>query len=113
MNSPGMFLEGDQLRPIWRFLLSVVVLFASFSLTAEIVGIGFLVANVHPSEGVRFFWQSLVCLVVVLAAFKVMTAVFERRPLGSMGLAFHSRWGRELGWGIVLGAAMLCLAVLL
>ena len=52
-------------------------------------------------------------LVVLLAAFKVMTAVFERRPLGSMGLAFHSRWWKELGWGIVLGAAMLCFAVLL
>ena len=47
--------EGDQLRPIWRFLLSVVVLFASFSLTAEIVGIGFAVANVHPSMAVASF----------------------------------------------------------
>jgi membrane protease YdiL (CAAX protease family) len=113
MNSPGMFLEDDQLRPIWRFLLSIVLLFASFSLTVEIVGIGFLIANAHPAMGVAFFWQSLVCLVVVLAAFKLMTALFDRRPLGSMGLAFHSRWWRELGRGIVVGAAMLCLAVLL
>jgi membrane protease YdiL (CAAX protease family) len=113
MNSPGMFLEGDQLRPIWRFFLSVVVLFASFSLTAEIVGIGFVVANADPSAGVAFFWRSLVGLVVLLAAFKLMTAVFDRRPLGSMGLAFHSRWWRELSWGMVVGGAMLCLAVLI
>ena len=113
MNSPGMFLEDDQLRPIWRFFLSVVLLFASFSLTVEIVGTGFLIAKVDPSGWVAVFWQSLVCLAVMLAAFKMMTAVFDRRPLGSMGLAFHSRWWRELGRGIMVGAAMLLFAVLL
>jgi hypothetical protein len=108
-----MFLEDDPLRPIWRFLLSVVLLFATFSLTAEIVGTVFLIARVHPSVRVAVFWQSLVCLVVMIAAFKLMTAVFERRPLGSVGLAFHSRWWRELGRGIMVGAAMLLVAVLL
>jgi membrane protease YdiL (CAAX protease family) len=57
------------------------------------------------------FWQSLVGLVAIFAAFKLLTAVFERRPLGSVGLAFHPRWWRELGHGLAVGAAMLLLAV--
>jgi hypothetical protein len=48
-----------------------------------------------------------------MAAFKLMTAVFDRRPLGSVGLAFHPRWWRELGRGLAVGAAMLFLAIVL
>ena len=90
-----------------------MLLFAAFVLTAEIVGTVFLICKVHPSELVAAFWQYLVGLVAVIAAFKLMTAVFERRPLGSVGLAFHPRWWRELGRGLVVGAAMLFLAIVL
>ena len=107
MNSTGIFIADDRLRPIWRFFLSVVLLFAAFVLTGEMVGTVFLIWKVHPSVWVAAFWQSLVGLVAIIAAFKLMTAVFERRPLGSVGLAFHPRWWRELGRGLVVGAAML------
>jgi membrane protease YdiL (CAAX protease family) len=42
-----------------------------------------------------------------LGVFKIMAAAFERRPLSSVGLALHSCWGRELGFGLCVGAAMI------
>ena len=71
----------------------------------------FASGRVHPSILLVVFWQSLVGLVAILAAYKLMTAVFDRRPLGSVGLAFHPRWGRELGRGLAVGAGMLFLAI--
>jgi len=103
----------DRLRPIWRFFLAVVLLYAAIILTAEMVGAIFALGEVHPSFWMVAFWQTLVCLVAVIAGSKVMTAVFERRPLGSMGLAFHPRWWRELGRGLAVGAGMVFVAVVL
>ncbi len=80
MNSVGIFIEDDRLRPIWRFLLSVVLVYAALMLSAGMMGTVLVVCNVHPSQWVAVFWQSLVGLVAVIAAFKAMTAVFERRP---------------------------------
>jgi membrane protease YdiL (CAAX protease family) len=111
MNAIEIFLEDDRLRPIWRLFLSILLIFAVFALTGEVVGTAFLIAKVHPSIGVAAFWQSLVNLVMIMAAFKLMTAVFDRRPLGSVGLAFHPRWWRELGRGLVVGAVMLFVAI--
>ncbi len=113
MNSTGIFITDDRLRPIWRCLLSVVLLFAAYVLAGEMVGAVFLMGRVHPSLWVAALWQSLVVLASIIAAFKLMTAIFERRPLGSVGLAFHPRWGRELGRGLAVGAAMLFAAILL
>jgi membrane protease YdiL (CAAX protease family) len=113
MNSDRIFIEDDCLRPIWRFFLSILLLFAAFVLTGGMLKTAFLVGKVHPSVFVAAFWQSLVGLIAIIAAFKSMTAVFDRRPLGSMGLAFHPRWWRELGRGLVVGGAMLCGTVML
>ena len=59
------------------------------------------------------FWGLLRLLIVILVSFKFMTAVFDRRPLGSMGLAFHSRWWKELAHGLAVGGVMLSAAVAL
>ena len=111
MNWIGVFIHDDRLRPIWRFLLSVILLFGAFVLSGVVVGTILPTFKVHPDPLVAVFWQSLVGLVAVIATFKLMTAVFERRPLGSMGLAFHSRWLKELGHGLAMGAVMLFAAV--
>lgn len=113
MNSIGIFIDDDRLRPIWRFFLSVVLLFAAFMVSAEMVGAVFLSGRIHPSLYVALFWQSLATLGAVVASYKLMTAVFDRRPLGSVGLALHPRWWRELGRGLMVGAAMLFLATVL
>lgn len=49
MNSTEVFLVDNRLRPIWRFLLSVVLLFFAFIVAAEIVGVIFLSGKAHPS----------------------------------------------------------------
>ncbi|MGO8816700.1 MAG: lysostaphin resistance A-like protein [Terriglobia bacterium] len=110
MNSTEVFLVDNRLRPIWRFLLSVVLLFFAFIVAAEIVGVIFLSGKAHPSLFAALFWQSLATLLAVITSFKLMTAAFDRRPLGSVGLAFHPRWWRELGHGLMVGAAMLFVA---
>jgi len=108
-----VFIEDGQLRPIWRFFLSVALILAAFVIAGGVVGKAFHLEKGHPIELAVAFWQSLVSLVAILAVFKLMTAFFERRPLGSVGLALHPRWWRELGHGLVVGAAMLLLAVAL
>ena len=114
MDSVEIFVADNRLRPIWRFLLSVVLLFVAGVLTNDIVQTVFLIATIHhPDLSVSAFWRSAVGLPMILAAFKVMTAVFEGRPLGSMGLALHSRWGRELAHGMAVGAVMLLATVAL
>lgn len=50
-------------------------------------------------------WGSSLILLALLALFKLLTAVFENKPLASIGLAFHRRWKTELGIGLFLGAA--------
>jgi len=113
MNSKGIFVQDDRLRPIWRFFLSVVLVYAAFVLTVVMLGTVFLICKVRPSDLVVAFWQYLVGLVAVIGAYKLMTAVYEQRPLGSVGLAFHPRWWRELGRGLAVGAAMLFAAIFL
>jgi hypothetical protein len=113
MNSTLIFIDDDCLRPIWRFFLSVVLLFAVFVFAEEVVGAVFLTGKIHASLFVALFWQSLVILVAIIAVFKLMTGVFDRRPLGSVGLAFHPQWGKELGQGMAVGAAMLFVATVL
>lgn len=113
MTSDGLFLENDQMRPIWRFLLSLVVIFASIIFTSWIVGTAYLIANVHPGMAANLFWQSLTCLFVLMAAFKAMMSMFDHRTLVSMGLAFFAGWQRQLVHGILVGGAMLLLVVLL
>jgi len=80
-------------------------------LAREVLGTVFLIGNFHPSESAAAFWQSLLSLVAIIGAFKLMTAVFDRQPLGSVGMAFHPRGWRELGGGLVVGSAMLLLAI--
>jgi hypothetical protein len=113
MNSTDIFVADGRLRPLWRFFLSVMLFFAVLVFTGATLRTMFLIVKVHPSVYVAAFWQSLVGLAAMIAAFKLMTAVFDGRPLGSMGLAFHPRWGRELGHGLTVGAAMLSVTVML
>jgi membrane protease YdiL (CAAX protease family) len=113
MNSGRIFIVDGRLRPIWRFLLALVLLFAALLIAGETVGLVGRLLRVRPEPMAAMFWGSLVALAAILAAFKLLTAVFERRPLGSVGLAFHPRWWRELGHGLAVGAAMLFIVVML
>ena len=67
-----------------------------------------MMGGVQPGLEIAVFWDSLVFIVIILATFKLMLAAFEHhRPLGSMGLALHPRWWKELAHGIFFGALMI------
>jgi len=102
-----VFIVDGRLRPLWRFFLAVVLLLAAYLVAGEAVGVAYLALGHPPGRVAAFFWGALSTLLAVLAAFKLLTAVFERRPLGSVGLAFHGRWWRELGHGVAIGAVMI------
>jgi len=113
MNSADIFIADGLLRPIWRFFLSVILIVFAFVVCGALVGVVMGAAHLRLTLYQLFFWHSLATLIAVLAAYKLMTAVFDRRPLAAVGLAFHPRWWRELGRGLAVGAAMLLLASML
>jgi len=102
-----VFIAGGRLRSAWRFLLSIPGVFVAFSATQVVLQA--LPENLkarYPGL-LSFFLPHLLLLLGLLAVFKVMTTFCDRRPLGSVGLAFHRRWARDLGLGAMLGAIMI------
>jgi membrane protease YdiL (CAAX protease family) len=112
MNSVGIFIEDDRLRPIWRFFVSATLIVLAILVNGALLGTAVRALGLQLSFQVAALGQSILDLLAILALFKLMTTVFEGRPLGSVGMAFHPRWWKELGLGLGLGAAMLILAVL-
>jgi len=104
----SVFFLGGKLRAIWRSLVS---LFAALFLSQVIVGI--VLGMIWHALGWRpelfplLAASALLALPLLLALYKFFTAVFEGRPLGSVGLAFHRRWLAELIQGLILGAVMM------
>ena len=109
MTWRGVFLSDDQLRPIWRCLISVVLIVLAVRLVGVARGLIFRALGGWPPVFVDFKWYSLLLFPALVVVFKFMTFVFDRRPLGSVGVAFHSRWRAELGTGLAVGAVMLLL----
>ena len=57
----------------------------------------------EPDLYTRILLTSFLQLTLLLALFKVFTALFEDKPLGSIGIHLHSRWAWEMALGIGLG----------
>jgi len=74
-----------------------------------IVVAGALAGFVFAGAGQRgaVFAAQLFALGLLLAAFKLLTSLLDRRPLGSVGLAFCGRWHLEFGMGLGIGALMI------
>jgi membrane protease YdiL (CAAX protease family) len=113
MNSSGTFIDDGCLRPIWRFFLSCVVVFMAYLSSAMVVGLAYHGRRIHPEPVRALFWLTLMTLPMILAGFKLLTAVFERQPLGSVGLAFHCGWRKELGHGLAVGGVMILMVATL
>jgi hypothetical protein len=109
MTRKGIFLSEGELRPIWRCLLSALLIGAAVLLVALALGFVFHGLGRRPEMFEALSWTSVLMLPALLAIFRFMTAVFDRRPLASVGLAFHARWRAELARGLVVGAAMILL----
>ncbi len=98
-----IFLAKGQVRPIWRFFLSAVLIFLAMVAVNLALGVAFGMLGHHPGFLVALSLSSLMLFPLVLGIFKGLTAVFERKPLGSVGLAFSHGWNHEFGLGLILG----------
>jgi hypothetical protein len=104
MRLEDIVLVDGNLRPIWRFFLSVVLVFLAY-LVAYLLAEE--VRHLIPRAGAWYGSFFLFELLALLGSFKVMTRVFEQKPLGVVGLAFHPDWWRELCLGLGLGGIMI------
>ena len=104
MTLERLFLRDGNLRPIWRFFLSVVLAFLAYEAS-------YLVAEeVHEVIPQAWAWYATLfpCqLLALLGVFKIMSRAFEHKPLGVVGLAIHPDWGKELCAGLGVGAIMM------
>jgi membrane protease YdiL (CAAX protease family) len=104
MTVEDIFLLDGNLRPVWRFFLSVVLVFLAYSL-AHLLGRE--VRDLIPRAGAWYGFFFLFELLALLGSFKVMTRLFEHKPLGVVGLAFHPCWVKELCVGLGIGGIMM------
>lgn len=107
MEFDSILYTNGQVRPIWRFFASVGLVFASTLVVGVLLGLIFGVMGKRPGNLESLCWAHLALLPVLLGACKILTAFFEKKPLGSIGLAPAGRWQTELGLGLVVGAAMI------
>jgi membrane protease YdiL (CAAX protease family) len=111
VDAQRIFIADGKLRPIWRCLLSIPMVILAV-LVAGKAG-AFVSAGLPLGGWGRYVWSSVFILLALLGAFELLTRVFDRKPLGSVGLAFCGRWQRELGMGLGLGALMIVLVAIL
>lgn len=107
MRVQTLFLSHGKVRPIWRFLVSVGMIFFAVVGVQYLLGFAFGVAGRPPGLFLANASFALVILPVLLGIFKILTAIFDQRPLGSAGLALHGRWSSELAIGLAVGAVMI------
>jgi membrane protease YdiL (CAAX protease family) len=103
VNAVRIFIADGKLRPVWRFLLSIPMVILAMLVAGMVAG--FVLARATPQG--RVVGAQLFALAALLAAFKLLTSLLDRRPLGSVGLAFCGRWYLELGMGLGFGALMI------
>lgn len=103
------------MRPIWRFFLSAAMVFFIYVFISLLVGGVFRKAGFDPQAQFFHFFlcMNLVLLPALLFLFKMMSDLFEGKPLAAVGLAFRGRWRMELALGLGLGAAMIYLVAAL
>jgi membrane protease YdiL (CAAX protease family) len=104
MTLEDFFLLDGNLRPVWRFFLSVVLVFLAYSLAHLLAQ---EVRDLIPRAGAWYGFSFLFELLALLGSFKVMTRLFEHKPLGVVGLAFHPCWVKELCVGLGIGGIMM------
>ena len=106
MTLEDVFITDRALRPIWRCLLSVVLVFVAHEVANLAAG---ELQDAVPWLGAKYAVYFLFELAALLGVFKIMTRLFERKPLALVGLAFHPAWVKELCTGLIIGGIMMVL----
>jgi len=107
MTTEDVFLNDDKLRSICGFFLSLVLIIITSSFAYTLARHFSHLMSAGPSVWYRlFFFNAVFELLALLGSYKVMTLIFERKPLGVVGLAFHSRTVNELCGGLSIGGIM-------
>ena len=104
MTLEDFFLLDGNLRPVWRFFLSLVLVFLAYSLAHLLAQ---EVRDLIPQAGAWYGFSFLFELLALLGSFKLMTRLFEHKPLGVIGVAFHPCWVKELCVGLGIGGIIM------
>ena len=106
MTLEDFFLLDGNLRAVWRFFLAVVLVILANALAPLLAReVRDHISRAGTWYGISFLFE----LLALLGAFKVMTWLFEHKPLGVVGLAFHPCWVKELCAGLGIGGIMMVL----
>lgn len=105
MTAEKVFLADGRVRPIWRFFLSIPLVFLAMFVADTAAR--FIARPEDLGGWGRVVWSTLLLLPALLAAFKGISSVLDRKPLGAVGLAFCGRWRMELGIGLGIGSVMI------
>jgi len=105
MTVEKVFLADGRVRPFWRFVLSVPLVFLAMFVADS--SARFIARPGDLGGWGRVVWSTVLLLPALLAVFKLLTAAFDRKPLGSVGLAFCGSWRMELGLGLGVGSLMI------
>lgn len=113
-----IFYNRSGIRSGWRLLAWILLSMAGF--IAVVIGLGLMVFAMgmqrtlgSTTPAVVLFSMEWIVFVPIFAAALVVAIVMERRPIGSMGLGFHSRWLAEFGRGAAWGVGLMSLIMLI
>ena len=104
------FSDDRRLRPIWRFLLGVVV-----AVVANFIAIVVATSIAHGRERLLEAVYRPLTMLLLLAGFALLLITADRVCEGVMpalGLGRFPGWRREALLGIGIGAGLVCLAVI-
>jgi membrane protease YdiL (CAAX protease family) len=112
-----IFYNRKGIRSGWRLLawfgLSVFgVVLVGFGLIAVVLKSGMALNSASAMPPWFLFCVFWLVFVPVYLASVVVAVVMERRPIGSLGLGFHSRWLPELGRGLAWGIGLMSVVML-
>ena len=107
LDMENVFFQGGRLRPFIRFLISAVGILACFMVISFLAVAMRLRIPWLPGQLSLMLRYNLPLLLALLGLYALLTHLFDRRPLGSVGVAFHPRWRNELAIGLAAGAVMI------
>jgi membrane protease YdiL (CAAX protease family) len=100
------FSANEPLRPIWRFVISALIVFVAYLSVGIILGIIFNLLHLEPNLLLVLFLANLLMLAALLGIYKMLCTLLDDKPLAFVGLGFRGRWKAELARGFALGAIM-------